>query len=184
MGLATACDLAAEGAAVLVIDQSKIPNPQAASFDHSKVFRFAYPDPFYVELAVDALRRWQGLEAETGEHLLTPTGALLIGKRRPSFETECYEAIRSLNQQADWLESNEVAERFPQFNTSSFAYGVYDPSGAILHAEASLRALLDLASRRRSRPVVQTTAANSRRHAHHNSPGGCVLRATNRARSI
>jgi sarcosine oxidase len=148
MGLAAACELAREGAAVAIIDQSPIPNPQAASFDHSKVFRFAYPDPLYVELAADALVRWRALEAETGARLLTQTGALLIGKRRPSFETECYEAIRSLDLPAEILEIKKLAERFSQFNTAAFAYGVFDPSGSILHAESALRALLDLARRR------------------------------------
>ena len=45
-------------------------------------------------------------------------------------------------------ESIEVAQRFPQFNTAAFAFGVYDPSGAISHAETAVRALLDLAKRR------------------------------------
>lgn len=148
MGLAAACELAGQGASVTLIDQSPIPNTQAASFDHSKVFRFAYPDRFYVEMAVDSFKRWQALEAETGARLLTQTGALLIGKRRPSFETECYEAIRSLGLEAEILERNQVAERFPQFNTAAFAYGVYDPSGAISHAETAVRALLDLARQR------------------------------------
>ena len=148
MGLAAACELAREGASVALIDQSSVPNSQGASFDHSKVFRFAYPDPFYVELAVDALERWHALEAETGARLLTRTGALVLGKHRPSFETECYDALRSRGLEAEMIESNEVAERFPQFNTASFAYGVYDPSGAILHAETAVRALIDLVRQR------------------------------------
>lgn len=167
MGLAAACELAREGASVKLIDQSTLPNPQAASFDHSKVFRFAYPDPFYVKLAVDSLNRWRALEEESGARLLTQTGALLIGKHQPSFETQCYEAIRSLDLEADLLSGTEVAERFPQFNTASFSYGVYDPSGAILHAEIAMRSLLDLARRRgvetleRER-VIEVTKAASR----------------------
>lgn len=148
MGLATACELARDGASVSLLDQSPIPNPQAASFDHSKVFRFAYPDRLYVAMAVDALERWHALEAQTGVRLLTQTGALLLGRRRPSFETECYEALAAERAQAEMLESSEVVERFPQFNPGAFAYGVYDPSGAICHAEAAVRALLDLAKRR------------------------------------
>jgi monomeric sarcosine oxidase len=148
MGLAAACELAAEGASVALIDQASLPNPQGASVDHSKVFRFAYPDPFYVSLAVDALDRWRLLEAESVARLVTQTGALLLGKHKPSFETNCYDAIRSLGLEAELLSNNAVAERFPQFNPASFAYGVYDPSGAILHAEAAVRVLFDLARRR------------------------------------
>ncbi len=145
MGAATACELGREGARVVMVDQSPLPNPRAASVDHSKVFRFAYPDPLYVKLAVDALERWREIESETGARLLTQTGALLIGKREPSFETECYAAMQSLGVGGERLDSRQAAGRFPQFNSSAFAYGVYDPSGAILHAETAVRALIDLA---------------------------------------
>jgi monomeric sarcosine oxidase len=148
MGAAAACELALDGHRVALFDQSELPNPRAASIDHSKVFRFAYPDPLYVKLAIDALERWRSLESETGATLLTQTGALLIGRQRPSFETKCYEALRSLGLAADLFDSREAAARFPQFNADSFAYGVYDPSGAILHAETAVRVLIDLARRR------------------------------------
>lgn len=148
MGAAAASELAREGASVALFDQSAIPNPRAASVDHSKVFRFAYPDPFYVKLAVDALNRWRELESTTGARLLTQTGALLIGKREPSFETECYEAMRAMGLGSEKLDSKRVAERFPQFNAGAFAFGVHDPSGGILHAEAAVRALVELARQR------------------------------------
>src|SRR5262245_14705744 len=147
MGGAAACELARDGAKVALIDQCVLPNPRAASIDHSKVFRFAYPDPLYVTLAVDSLARWRSLETETGKKLLTQTGALLIGKRRPSFETQCYDAMRLIGAEAYLLNDGEVRSRFPQFNSDAFSYGVYDPSGAILHAETAVRALIDLARR-------------------------------------
>lgn len=148
MGAAAACELAREGASVALVDQSAMPNPRAASVDHSKVFRFAYPDPLYVKLAVDALKRWREIESETATRLLTQTGAMLIGKREPSFETECYEALRSLGLESEKLDSRQASARFPQFNSSAFAYAVYDPSGAILHAETAVRALIGLARQR------------------------------------
>jgi monomeric sarcosine oxidase len=156
MGAAAACELAREGLSVAMIDQSELPNPRAASVDHSKVFRFAYPDPFYVRLAIDSRKRWHALEEETGARLLTQTGALLIGKRRPSFETECYEAMRTSGCEAEMLDREQVATRFPQFNAHAFQYGVLDPSGAITHAEIALRALLTLA-RRRGVTILENT---------------------------
>jgi monomeric sarcosine oxidase len=148
MGAAAACELAHQGVNVILIDQASMPNPLAASVDHSKVFRFAYPDPFYVKLAVDALGRWRELESTTGTSLLTRTGALLIGNPKPSFETECYKAMLSLGLETELLDRSQVGERFPQFNNSAFAYAVFDPSGGILYAEAAVRALVDLARRR------------------------------------
>jgi len=156
MGAAAASELAGEGVSVALIDQSALPNPRAASVDHSKVFRFAYPDAFYVRLAMDSLKRWRELEEETGTRLLTQTGALLIGKRRPSFETECYEAMLNSGCEAEMLDREQLAARFPQFNIRAFEYAVFDPSGAIIHAEIALRALLDLA-RRRGVTIIEST---------------------------
>jgi monomeric sarcosine oxidase len=148
MGAAAACELSQDGARVTLIDQSPLPNPRAASVDHSKVFRFAYPDPLYVKLAADALVRWRSLESATSTRLMTPAGALLIGQRRPSFETQCHETMAALGLDSELLDSSAVRSRFPQFNTQAFAYGVYDPAGAILHAETAVRALIGLAKQR------------------------------------
>jgi sarcosine oxidase len=149
MGAAAACELAREGASVALIDQSLMPNPRAASIDHSKVFRFAYPDPFYVKLAVDALKRWREIESASGARLITQTGALLLGNHEPSFESECFDAMRSLELETDKLDSTQLSARFPQFNSGAVDYTVYDPSGAILHAETAVRALIQLARKRR-----------------------------------
>jgi monomeric sarcosine oxidase len=148
MGLTAACEAARDGAKVTLIDLSSLPNPRGASVDHSKVFRFAYPDPLYAQMAADALSRWRALEEQTGARLLTPTGVVMIGKAQSLVEREVYDALRSLNLEAELLDSRETAARFPQFNRDAFAYAVYDPSGAILHAETALRALIDLARQR------------------------------------
>jgi len=170
MGVAAACELAREGVSVALIDQSELPNPRAASVDHSKVFRFAYPDPFYVRLAVDSLKRWRKLEEETGTRLLTQTGALLIGKHRPSFETECYEAMRAEGCAVELLDRQRVASRFPQFR--ALEYGVFDPSGAITHAEIALRALIDLA-RRRGVTIIESTRVVDVRNTESRVVVGC-----------
>ncbi|MFP5264439.1 MAG: N-methyl-L-tryptophan oxidase [Blastocatellia bacterium] len=148
MGAAAACEAAGDGAKVVLIDQSPLPNPRAASFDHSKVFRFAYPDPLYARMAVDALSRWRSLEGQTGARLLTSTGLLMIGKGRSLIEHETHDALRSLGLEVEMLDGREAAARFPQFNQGAFQHAVYDPSGAILHAETAVRALIDLARRR------------------------------------
>jgi len=148
MGAAAACEAARMGAKVALIDQGTLPNPRASSIDHSKVFRFAYPDPLYARMAVESLQLWRALEEETRETLLTQTGILMIGENWPSYETETYETLRSLSLDAEMLDSREAAARFPQFNSDRFPYAVYDPSGAILHAERAVRALIALARSR------------------------------------
>jgi monomeric sarcosine oxidase len=98
-------------------------------------------------MAVDALGLWRVLEEETQTRLLAETGLLLVGRDQPSFETECRDALHSLRLEAEMLDPDETARRYPQFNKEAFLYSVFDPSGAILHAEKSLRALIDLARR-------------------------------------
>jgi monomeric sarcosine oxidase len=159
MGAAAASELAREGARVALIDQSVLPNPRAASMDHSKVFRFAYPDPLYARMAVDALKLWRSLEEETGARLLTPTGVLMIGRDQSSSETETHETLRAMGLEVEMMNSRETAARFPQFNADRFAYSVYDPGGAMLHAEAALRALIELARRRGARVIESERAS-------------------------
>jgi len=145
MGAATACEVAREGVSVALIDQAILPNPRAASIDHSKVFRFSYPDTLYAGMAVDALGFWRRLEADTGTPLLTQTGLLMTGHTEPSFETETLDVLRSLGLEVERLTGHEAARRFPQFNRDAFSYAVFDPSGAILHAERIVNALILLA---------------------------------------
>jgi monomeric sarcosine oxidase len=148
MGAAAACEVARDGATVALIDQATLPNPRAASIDHSRVFRFTYPDPLYARMAVDALELWRRLEADTGTPLLTQTGLLMTGHTEPSFETGSLEVLQSLGLEVARLTGYEAARRFPQFNSDAFPYAVFDPSGAILHAERIMNALILLARRR------------------------------------
>jgi N-methyl-L-tryptophan oxidase len=158
MGAAAACEMARGGARVALIDQARPPNPRAASVDHSKVFRFAYPDPFYAGLAAYARLLWQEAERETGTELMTPTGLLMIGSSREQRGNqealEYYNALRTAGLEAEMMTGAETARRFPQFNADAIAYGVLDPSGAILHAERAVAALVDLA-RRRGASVIE-----------------------------
>ena len=148
MGAAAACEVAREGVSVALIDQAALPNPRAASIDHSKVFRFAYPDPLYARMAVDALELWQRIEADAGTPLLTQTGLLMTGHTEPSIETETLQVLQSLDLDVERLTGHEAARRFPQFNGDAFPYAVFDPSGAILHAERIVNTLILLARQR------------------------------------
>jgi len=148
MGAAAACELGGRGARVTLMDQARLPNPRAASTDHSKVFRFAYPDALYARLAVEALGGWRALEEETGARLLTPSGLLLMGKAESSVESETAATLQMLGLEAEMMTSAETAARFPQFNPAAFAHAVLDPSGAITDAERAVKTLIALARER------------------------------------
>jgi sarcosine oxidase len=145
MGTATALELTAQGCKVALVDQSNLPNPKGASIDHSKVFRFAYPDPFYVRLAVDSLNLWEMLEEESGQRLMTESGLVLLGVNDGSFEIDSHDALRGLGLETTLSRSQELVSRFSQFNPAAYKFAVYDPSGRILHAERCVKSMLDIA---------------------------------------
>ncbi|HEY2985262.1 MAG TPA: FAD-dependent oxidoreductase, partial [Jatrophihabitantaceae bacterium] len=66
MGSAAAWRLAARGADTVLLERFEPGHVRGASHGASRIFRFAYPDPFYVELAVRALPHWRDVEAATG----------------------------------------------------------------------------------------------------------------------
>src|SRR5262249_45294357 len=148
MGAFAAGELGGQGATVALLDQSVLPNPNAASVDHSKVFRFAYPDQFYVRLAVDSLKGWRNLENECDLTLLLTSGVILLSTGEGSFESDTYHALKSCGLETQLLDAQQTSTRFPQFDTSGTTFSVFDPSGAVLLAEKSLRAALDVAINR------------------------------------
>ena len=79
-GLATAYALAKEGRDVLVLEQFRIGHTRGSSHGASRIFRLAYPDPYYVRLAQRSREGWRELEAEIGEELISHTGSLDIGR--------------------------------------------------------------------------------------------------------
>jgi N-methyl-L-tryptophan oxidase len=168
MGASAAYELARQGASVALIDQAALPNPQGASVDYSKIFRFAYPDTLYVQMAVEALTLWRKLEEESATHLLDEAGILLIGNRADSFETQTYEALRSLNLKVEMLSGEEVVARFPQFNKEAIAFAVLDPSGGVLYADKAVQVSIELARKFGAEIFENECVCAIERNANHN----------------
>jgi len=78
-GLATALELARRGREVTVIDRFGSGHPATSSTGASRSIRIAYSEPFYVDLARDALSRWAGLERATRRTILQLTGQVDFG---------------------------------------------------------------------------------------------------------
>src|SRR4029078_1033535 len=74
-------------------------------------------------------------------------------------EAETHETLRAIGLEVEMMSNRETAARCPQFNADRFAYSVYDPGGAILHAEVALRALIELARRRGARVIEAERAS-------------------------
>jgi sarcosine oxidase len=77
-GSAAAYHLARRGAKVVAFEQYELGHVRGASHDTSRIVRTSYGASPYVRLAQSAYRDWADLEAESGEHLLTITGGVIL----------------------------------------------------------------------------------------------------------
>jgi len=78
-GLSTALELARRGLGVALIDRFGSGHPATSSTGASRSIRVAYSEPFYVDLARDALARWATLERATSRTILQLTGQVDFG---------------------------------------------------------------------------------------------------------
>jgi sarcosine oxidase len=73
-GAAAAWALTRDGHDVRVLEQFELDHRRGSSHGCTRIFRLAYPEPQWVELARQALDGWRELERESGEQLLELDG--------------------------------------------------------------------------------------------------------------
>ncbi|MBO0788035.1 MAG: FAD-dependent oxidoreductase, partial [Actinobacteria bacterium] len=99
IGSAAARSLAARGVAGVLLEQFALGHARGSSHGANRVFRFSYPDPDYVRMAVAAREAWARLQADAGEELLLTTGGLDAG---PGAEA-CAAALAGCGVECHWL---------------------------------------------------------------------------------
>jgi monomeric sarcosine oxidase len=137
MGAATARALARGGHEVTVFEQFPFGHDRGSSHGESRVFRFSYPDPVYVAMAMESLPLWRELERETGEELLRTTGGLDRGKALDDH----VEALQRCGAQCEVLEPDEVEARFPWLRAGD-GPALFQPDGGVIAAARAVHALL------------------------------------------
>jgi sarcosine oxidase len=70
MGCAAAWALRDRGADVTVYEQFELDTRRGSSHGRSRIFRIAYPDPYWIRFAQEAYAGWRDLERASGEQLL------------------------------------------------------------------------------------------------------------------
>src|ERR1700709_379232 len=111
MGASAAWHLAGRGHDATLREQYQPGHTEGSSHGSSRIFRLAYPDPFYVSLAARALPLWRQLEQESGLELLSLTGAVDHG---PTAAIEALHGeLRAGGHAARLLTPEQAAERWP-----------------------------------------------------------------------
>jgi sarcosine oxidase len=138
MGAATAWWLAQRGGSVVVLEQFEPEHVRGSSHGGSRIFRLAYPDPFWVGLARAARDSWRRLEAESGARLLVETGSVDHGDVAAVERVRV--ALSSAHAAYEILAPGTARDLWPGMRFDG-AVG-HQPDGGRLDAALALRTLL------------------------------------------
>jgi monomeric sarcosine oxidase len=143
-GAAAARSAAARGAHVVVLEQFGPGHRNGSSHGSARIFRRAYPDPLYVRLTGQAGEQWRGLEAESGETLLTMTGELDFGAVRDP--AGLHAVLTGCGVPAELLPPREASRRWPQFDFTGAGPVLFHQNAGVLDPDRAVAALLRLAT--------------------------------------
>ncbi len=138
-GLAAAVELTSRGYAVAVIDRFGSGHPATSSTGRSRGIRIAYDHPFYVGLAMDAIRRWKRLEKTTGRQILHLTGQVDFG--RGTKLDAIAAAVREAGGSIDELDAAGLRRHLPHLHTEKKDVGLFHPQAGTVLADDGMAAL-------------------------------------------
>ena len=144
MGSSAAWHLARRSHRVTLLEQFDPGHDRGSSHGSSRIFRLAYADPFYVDLAARALPWWRRLEDETGTAILTLTGAVDHGPEEATRAVA--DALATAGHAVETVRADEAAVRWPGLRIDTRA--VFHPEAGRLHADRAVDALQRAAATR------------------------------------
>lgn len=138
-GAATAWQLARRGHEVTVLERGTPAGAEGSSHGSARILRYAYPDPFYARLMVEARAEWDELERLAGTTLVTTTGAVDAGRDPAALAG----VLASVGVEHELVPADEAGRRWPQLAAGTPV--LWHPGAGVLDAESSVLAMLRLA---------------------------------------
>ncbi len=145
VGSAAAYYLAKAKQRVLLLEQFNINHQKGSSYGYSRVIRYAYDNPIYVNLMRAAYPLWFALEKEAKETLYIKTGELDFGKLNTPSLHQVADSMQRENIDYEPLTATEINRRFPQFKIPETMEGLYQADTGILKASHCVLTHLKLA---------------------------------------
>ena len=141
-GAWTAYQLRLNGASVLLLDAYGPGNSRASSGGESRIIRLSYgPDEIYSRSSQRSMVRWQKLFGKT-TNLFRKTGLLMLAREHDPYCEATVATLRRLNANYEKLDHDDLGWRFPQFDTSSIAWGILEPDAGVLLARRAVQAVV------------------------------------------
>jgi sarcosine oxidase len=140
MGCAAAWALAERGAAVTIYEQFDTEHTRGSSHGRTRIFRLAYPEPKWVELAQEALAGWRELGQRTGRELLALHGLVELCT---SVEVSSSDVLAARGIEHRLLTRDELRARRAEMPEGWVA--LWQPDGGVVLADDARHAFLDVA---------------------------------------
>ncbi|HHO55796.1 MAG TPA: FAD-dependent oxidoreductase [Trueperaceae bacterium] len=141
-GASAAYEFSKQGGNVLLLEQYQFLHDKGSSHGGSRIFRYAYEDPSYVKLAIEAGLLWHELEHNLDEKLLFPTGGLDLASQDNIAIQEIQAALKASQQSYEILDAKEINKRFPAFKLEPEHIALYQKDAGVLAASRALNSLL------------------------------------------
>jgi sarcosine oxidase len=141
LGAASALALARAGHRVTVLERFEPAHALGSSHGAARIFRCAYDEPDYTELALRSHAHWREIEAASGRPLLTETGSVDHGN--PAALAQIAAASAQAGAVSEAVAREEAGRRWPGLRFASDA--LLDPLGGRLDAAAAVGAMVGLA---------------------------------------
>lgn len=138
MGSAATYHLAKAGRRVLGIEQFELGHAFGSSFGESRIIRYAYDHPAYIELARHTYPLWHQVEADTGHQLVVQTGGLDWGLPDDPHFRNTRESLDFSGIAYEWLAPAEVRARLPQFTLRDGEMAIYQADAGFVRATMSV----------------------------------------------
>lgn len=138
----TALALQRAGAQVTLVESWAAGHPRSSSGGETRVIRHLYDSPRYVRMAARALKLWREAAANWQQPLFHPTGVLFLA--RPGHDDYHRAAAKALEEEGidfERLDTEQLAQRFPQINPDGIDYGLFEPDTGYLLARRACHAV-------------------------------------------
>jgi sarcosine oxidase len=145
LGSAAAYHLAKSGQRVLLLEQFEFDHQKGSSYGLSRIIRYAYDYPQYVELAKAVYPMWADFETETGETFYTRTGGVDFGRGDEASLNAVIQCLTVAEIDHELFTPAEAQEHFPQFHFDDDMKILYQRDSGILSASKVVRSQLRMA---------------------------------------
>ncbi len=143
-GLSTAWSLAKRGHDVTLLEQGTVPNPRAASGDHHRIIRRAYPSGSgYGRAITEAYEAWEEMWGDLGQRHYDHRGFLCVSREAGDEAEDYLEGLKEGGFPFEQLTAEECARRWSFLDASTLRYGYVSQEGGALHCRRIARGLVE-----------------------------------------